>query len=463
MNLENIHLIQGDENDHILFYPPTYSLLSINDAVFNYFSEIKNGMDITSVAQKLKTDKEKIEKLIDEISDLIKKDRIKSKPNSLPENKIVSRINLHISNDCNLRCTYCYAPGGNYNMNRELLTEETADDFITFCINNFDKVKRIVFFGGEPLLNYKMIEYVCLRFKHLKEKNIIDYIPVFAIITNGTLMNNPILGVLKEHIEYITVSIDGPKEINDINRIFPNQKGSYEKIAYFIKTIKNETNIPIRYESTFTQDHLDMGYQKSDIEIFLRNEFSIEGTVVEDININTNYDKSFISENIDTRKMELVNDFPEGFFGILSSIVNGWNKIMCPVGSDMISISTQGYIYPCAMNTGNDKVVLGHINDENVFNNRKKYEVQFPYLRSIWKVEDTVCHACWAKNICGGCTMKWFYNKESDKYNSHPHESKCTENKKYIENVLRKIVHIRKDEILWDRLNNFVKNNAVSL
>jgi len=38
----------------------------------------------------------------------------------------LSRLTLHISNTCNLGCTYCYASGGDYGLGRKLMTSDNA-------------------------------------------------------------------------------------------------------------------------------------------------------------------------------------------------------------------------------------------------------------------------------------------------------------------------------------------------
>ena len=138
--------------------------------------------------------------------------------------KVIKRITLHISNDCNLRCKYCFGGGGSYNQERNLMTEQTAIEFVDFCVEQFERVEKIVFFGGEPMLNLKGMEIVCNRFKYYKEEGKIDILPNFVIITNGTILTDRMLAFIKRNISAMTISIDGPKEINDIQRIYKNGK-----------------------------------------------------------------------------------------------------------------------------------------------------------------------------------------------------------------------------------------------
>ena len=62
--------------------------------------------------------------------------------------------------------------------------------------------------------------------------------PKFCIVTNGTILNPVLLGVIRKYISSITVSIDGPETIHDFNRIRANGKGSYSSVVNFIAEIK---------------------------------------------------------------------------------------------------------------------------------------------------------------------------------------------------------------------------------
>ena len=67
--------------------------------------------------------------------------------------KVIRRITLHISNDCNLRCKYCFGGGGSYNQERNLMTEQTAIEFVDFCVEQ--ELKRLSFLEANRCLILK--------------------------------------------------------------------------------------------------------------------------------------------------------------------------------------------------------------------------------------------------------------------------------------------------------------------
>lgn len=66
---------------------------------------------------------------------------------------------LDLTNDCNLRCSYCYASGGEH---ADCLSVSDAVLAIEKFYNRFKCQIQVLFHGGEPLLSEKMqIERYC--------------------------------------------------------------------------------------------------------------------------------------------------------------------------------------------------------------------------------------------------------------------------------------------------------------
>lgn len=440
MNVNDIHLIKGEPS--AVFHHPTFTLIEINNLVYDILTRVKKDESIESIAIELKLKPADIETLLTNISKSIPNDSNQGEKNlASKKGRSIHRITLHVANKCNLRCKYCYANGGDYNQPESMMTMDTASKFVDFCTTHFDEIKTIVFFGGEPLLNPKPIQFICESFEHLYKGKKIGYLPEWGIITNGTILNDYILNLIKQYMKFITVSIDGPQNLNDFNRRFKNGKGSYAKIANFIKKVQNETDVHLKYEATYTSYHSQNNWTESDVKSFLTSEFNISGSLVHDLNH---------PETVNVNNSQGMG-FPEGFFNILNAIAYKVQKEMCLVGNNIVAISTDGKIYPCHMNYGKEHLSLGNITSDNIFNSPDKYLSKFPYLKSLLKI-DKPCIDCWAKPICGGCAMRWFYNGKADEYNSLPDRLLCETNKKHIEAILLLIIRLRKDKPKWTEL-----------
>ncbi|AIJ05844.1 Radical SAM domain protein [Methanocaldococcus bathoardescens] len=153
---------------------------------------------------------------------------------------------LKVTNRCNLNCLYCYANNKN-NKDMDFKTAKSAIDYLLSLDNNL----KIQFTGGEPLLNFKLIEKVVDYCNgNYSNKNI-----KYAIQTNATLINEKIAEKIKELDIKVGVSIDG-LEINDTLRPYKNGKpstldtlkGMYllkaYNIPYGVTTVVTNKNLP---------------------------------------------------------------------------------------------------------------------------------------------------------------------------------------------------------------------------
>ena len=146
---------------------------------------------------------------------------------------------LELTADCNLRCRYCVY-SENYPNNRTYtaarMPASTARDAIDAFMRNHDVVHHrnpssrpiIGFYGGEPLLAFDVMQEAVEHF----EKNYRAAYPtaLFSVTTNGMLLEDAVQDFLVEHGFSTIVSIDGPKDVHDRNRLTVGGRGSFEQV-----------------------------------------------------------------------------------------------------------------------------------------------------------------------------------------------------------------------------------------
>lgn len=146
----------------------------------------------------------------------------------------IRHFNINLTNQCNLRCYYCFAEHNPRN-----ITWDTMKTTIDFAINQYlekeqyEDTLNFTFFGGEPMLRYNDI--IVPSVKYIKdifnEKNIEKkYWPGFSITTNGTLLNRERLEFFKEHNFCLLLSIDGDEESQNHNRPKADGSGSFNDV-----------------------------------------------------------------------------------------------------------------------------------------------------------------------------------------------------------------------------------------
>ncbi len=141
---------------------------------------------------------------------------------------------ISVTKRCNSNCFYCGANasfGKAYNNDMSL---ETAKKTVDFIFNIQTKDLMIEFQGGEPLLNFKTVKFIVT---YVKKKNKTFKRNVhFSIVTNLIGMDAKKLDFLIKNKVTICSSLDGPKELHDLNRKIA--KGSAHKIvAKWLKKI----------------------------------------------------------------------------------------------------------------------------------------------------------------------------------------------------------------------------------
>lgn len=417
--MTKLHLIES-MGDNLYFNPETLELI-----------DVRNNVSESNIA-KLDSSKEKAQPIR----------HIKSI--EVQRSNVIDRITLCVSNDCNLRCKYCYAHGGDYGAGRKLMDTGTAVDFVNFCFREFDKINQILFFGGEPLLNWRIIEVVCSSFVKVCNQKKIP-LPKFSLITNGTILNEDILQLIKRYISFITISIDGIKIVNDSNRVFQNGSGTYDKISHFINKVKEINPLYIGFEATYTRTHLQLGLTRHSVKSFLQSEFGINGIVVDEDSLGI---QQMINNIHNIGKLDIIeSDFdclPMDFWVILKSIATKKEHRFCGILYDRFTVTVDGSIIGCQMLINRGQNVISNIYSKGVYDIIKKHTPEFKKSQE--------CMNCWCNPLCGGCCIGKFLEDCNGKISNIPNRNVCQLTAKYIEAILILIYKIRSDNELWPKL-----------
>ncbi len=133
----------------------------------------------------------------------------------------VTTIDLDITVECNLRCTYCFKEKWNEHMEAQV-----AFDTMIWLLHASGPVKNVNvnFMGGEPLIQFKLIQRLVPFAKRRAVqhgKNI-----HFGMTTNGTLVTDEVVKFWKKWGLGFHTSIDGTPDVQDVNRPTTSGRGS---------------------------------------------------------------------------------------------------------------------------------------------------------------------------------------------------------------------------------------------
>lgn len=144
------------------------------------------------------------------------------------------QLTFVVTQDCNLRCKYCYMIDKN---DKNVMSFDVAQRIVDYFVDNKEELFStdyviLDFIGGEPLLEValidKIIDYFILSTYRKKSK----WFGRFRIMvqSNGVLVDSPeVQRFLKKNKNLVSlgITIDGTEIKHDLQRIFPNGKGSY--------------------------------------------------------------------------------------------------------------------------------------------------------------------------------------------------------------------------------------------
>jgi uncharacterized protein len=150
------------------------------------------------------------------------------------------KVTLQLTQNCNFRCRYCIYSGLPDSRQRthtnKRMSWHTAKDAVDFLWDHSvdSSTVDIGFYGGEPLLEFPLMKKIV----DYGERRFLGKELTFSMTTNGSLLTAEILHFLQDHNFSLLISLDGPKEINDKNRVFADGRGTFDSVMKKIELIK---------------------------------------------------------------------------------------------------------------------------------------------------------------------------------------------------------------------------------
>lgn len=310
---------------------------------------------------------------------------------------------LHLTNDCNLRCHYCYV----HKQAKKEMTLDTAKAAVDHAALKGGKV-GLSFFGGEPLLKRELIEETIKYAKEVEAKS--GTIFHFKITTNGTLLDEDFLKFCTDNRIMVALSLDGTKTAHNAHRIYAAGQGSYDSVERASKLllkyqpyacammVVNPDTIGLYAQGI--QNLFDLGFR-----YFI-------------CSLNYEQQVEWTDEHMDelARQFDIISDMyvkwtlaEEKFYFSpfevkMRSHIDGdaYCEQRCQLGLRQLSVDTDGKLYPCVQFAGEEQYCVG-----DVFTGVDETMRQKLYKMS----EETigVCEGCAIQKRCNhhcGCLNK---------------------------------------------------------
>lgn len=347
---------------------------------------------------------------------------------------VVKALCLLISQDCNLRCSYCFAEEGQYHKSRALMNLKTAKASLDFLVENSGNRHNLEvdFFGGEPLMNFDVIKETVKYGRVLEaayNKNI-----RFTLTTNAYHVTDEMIAFMNDEMKNVVISVDGRKEVHNSLRKNAAGQGSYDKVLENAKKIVGARGDKEYYiRGTYTAKNLDFsndvcaiadaGFENISLEpVVTGEEYAIKKEHLAQIN----HEYELLAREYMKRR-ESGEAF--SFFHFMIDLDSGpcLNKRLkgCGAGSEYLAVAANGDVYPCHQFAGMDDFYMG-----SIFDGKMNTEIMQKFL-GVHIFAKKECKECWAKYYCsGGCAANAYMSNGDLK---KPYKIGCETEKKRIE------------------------------
>lgn len=313
-------------------------------------------------------------------------------------------ITIFMTNTCNLECKYCY-------VEKNLKKIETIDiEFAKQGIKDYflnNKAPAVRFFAdGEPTLAIQKIKNLKVYAESITNKKV-----VFEIQTNG-YFSKDVAKWLGENMDYIFISLDGPKDINDILR------GNTEIIEENLKELSKYKNLILGVRATITKlnNHKQVEFIKhlKDIGVnilFADLVFAKVGESESDIGVDY---KKFIDKFVEAYEYAKKENF---FYSTM--FASNFDEVVdcgCRACLPTPHLTVDGYVTCCDMCTSGDSslesLIYGEYSKET--NSIKYFDKKIEKIKERKKYNIPECKICEIKDYCGGACLGEALNETQD-------------------------------------------------
>ena len=153
---------------------------------------------------------------------------------------------------CNIDCRYCYLPDRN---SKAVVAPETLSNLFSqvFASGWVRDCLSVVWHAGEPLV--LPIEFYRNAFRAIEGLKPAELTVAHSFQTNGTLIDEAWCDFFAEHHVNIGISIDGPKRLNDRNRVTRAGRGTFDKTIAGVRLLRRR-GVPFHVISVLSLDSM---------------------------------------------------------------------------------------------------------------------------------------------------------------------------------------------------------------
>lgn len=329
------------------------------------------------------------------------------------ELKPFTNIMLITTNNCNLRCSYCYEKNHDYDPNKNMSIEtakKAVDLFFKQIPSNINRTS-ITFFGGEPHIAFDLMkEVINYSYNHRTIGGYKGNNYNYVVNTNGVILTDEMFSLYSKLGKKINVrvSVDGYKENHDLTRRTIDGKGSWsmlEKNLLKYRLLKEKYGVQVGLVNTINKANCKDIYYNYTM-LYELTGMNIGTLFVHEDNLK---DEDF---EIIKKQVGMLHDYCVkrkmrfSVCNIKMKNVNNSNNSLCSSGVRSFTVSHEGNIYSCMRCYFNnmENMYMGNLEDgisvaKRLFMREINNVNMLPEkCRSCNPIIRHKCHICFAAN-----------------------------------------------------------------
>ena len=362
-----------------------------------------------------------------------------------------------LSEQCNLACKYCFLGNNDIEKRQHFslknMSMETAKKGVEFFVRQLEKINLtnfvnddfkpfIIFYGGEPLLNFEVLDYVATYINKLRSTNPHLKNVTMSIVTNGLLLDVNKLKRMRELNVGVSISIDGYNEEANVMRVDRTGKPTFSDVLKILDMAK-ANGFEVGLSVTLTEETIK---DKSKM-LALIEKYNIKGygyNIImpsDGFSVSEDYNKKATQFIIDMftelrqkgvyedRMMRKVKTFQNSF-----SAPRPWFSDCGATAGGQIVIAPDGAIGICHGCLWNREYFVSSVDDDSFDARTNPTYKEWSQLSPINRTE---CENCAALGICGGgCPINAMNSKKGNTIHSMD-ERFCVHSKMTLEFLIK--------------------------
>jgi uncharacterized protein len=330
---------------------------------------------------------------------------------------LVRALQLVTINSCNYACKYCFMnlQGDDRADSRDIgtavpMSAEVADasmrELIGVLKRNGNDYLNVEFFGGEPLMNWPVIEHVLETFGN--EHDGINIL--YSITTNGALITPHVAEVFRRYGVTVTVSVDVPTRVQGLKLVMAKPADRVEDALAILRDHCNK----VTFNAVISKETIDFVDERKLLDVAKEYDVGVVGLILDlDLPFYRDAERRERALGIlmDTyRYGREIGVHVTGYWHQMFNQITGKQAInlrsgykTCPATGCKVSVEPDGSIYTCKCTSGE----LGHVSDlEEVLAS----ETYGDYAMAAYR-HAPECEGCEIEGFCSGVCMGSFENE----------------------------------------------------